>query len=132
MAFGDRLPVPANPDPSANRDSNTTRVMVDAIQVLAHLTLPSGIYTVYTCPEQTYTEVREIRFGTKSGTPTFDMYIIPPGGSTSGGANKFISAMSVGNVPISCQIALHPGWSLAFQASVADVVNLHISGVEVS
>lgn len=129
-------PASAPAVPSLPYTGDRISVQVDSDRILAHGTLPdTSAVLLYTAPDQTSVEIREWWFTNSDGVDprALTIYIVPPGESPVA-THILIPAFSIPLAEysiLSSRTALEPGWSIWGVADAADVVNYHISGVEI-
>ena len=125
---------------SVERLADRQRIEIDSSRVLAHDQMSNSLTKIYKVPLNTVTEVREISItNISSGNATFTMQVIPPPTNNPAGAaspaTKHIQYSQVlvrGNETVEAtrKLAIEAGWELHIKSNIANVLNFHISGVE--
>lgn len=85
----------------------------------------------YTVPRATQAEVTSIHvFNTDGGAQTIDFYIVTPGGTGRIFARASLTATTSAQVITAERINLSPDWEIHVEASLTNVVNYLITGIE--
>ena len=119
-----------------SRLADRQRINIDSSRILYHDGVPSTLTKIYTVPKATAVEVRELvitsTVASGGATQYFTLYVVKNGASpaTTDVQYNRVAVRPEETVEFDRKLALEAEWELHVQASAADTLNLHISGVE--
>lgn len=120
-------------DKALTPSEDRQRIFTDAIRVLKHTFISTtSAIRVYTVPDQTWVQLREINLCTVNTTVTVTIHLVPPS-ETPGSAHLYRRGLSVStHQQLTVNTALEPGYEIWVTASISSQLAVHISGVELT
>lgn len=119
---------------SIDKLNDRQRISIGASRVIYHGQISSSISSpIYTVPTNTVTEVKEIVVCNPSSSDRkFTLYVVPASQTVSNSHIMYSNIIVRAEETIEAvrTLALEAGWKLYAKADANNVLNIHISGVE--
>jgi hypothetical protein len=122
-----------NVSQSIDRLADRQRVEVDSSRILYHGRFTTTADRIYTTPQGTVTEVREIVVtNTSTQEATFNLAVVPPNMVYGTEHIQYDSVKVRGKETLEAtrKLALESDWKIFIKSNRNNVLNIHISGVE--